>query len=211
MNRLIIYAADIGSVQKGNFGWARRAVQPLESEQRVSNTPSSLVAGIVGDLQRGTPVALGFECPQWMDVRDDPCDLTRARDGEGNRAWSAAAGAGALATGIVQTAWLLREIRQSAGTAEAFLDWASFAAVQRGLFLWEAFVTKRAKGKTHQGDAKAAVDAFADAMPAPPAVNAVRPRGPAISLLGAALLWSDWISEPDAIRTPCLVVRAKEI
>lgn len=210
MDRLIIYAADIGSVEKRNFGWARRVAESVASEVREGNTPGSLVADVAADLRRGAPVALGFECPQWMDIRDDPRHLTKARDGEGNRAWSAGAGAGALATGIVQTVWLLREIRGSAGKAEVFLDWVSFAAAGGGLFLWEAFVTKRAKAKTHQGDAKAAVDAFASAMPTPPAANAVRPRGAVISLLGAALLWSDWVTDTAVIREPCLVVRAQE-
>lgn len=209
MDGLIIYAADIGSVEKGNFGWARRATLPVESELRGGNAPGSLVADVAADLRRGAPVALGFECPQWLDIRDDPRDLTKARDGEGDRAWSAAAGAGALATGIVQTVWLLREIRGLAGEAKVFLDWVSFAAAGGGLFLWEAFVTKRAKAKTHQGDAKAAVDAFASVMPTPPAANAVRPRGAVFSLLGAALLWSDWVTDPAVVLKPCLVVRAQ--
>jgi len=210
MDGLIIYAADIGSVEKGNFGWARRVTQPMESELREGNAPDTLVADVAADLRRGAPVALGFECPLWLDIRDDPRDLTKARDGEGDRAWSAGAGSGALATGIVQTVWLLREIRRLAGKREVFLDWVSFAAGGSGLFLWEAFVTKRAKAKTHQDDAKAAVDAFASVMPSPLAANAIRPRGAVFSLLGAALLWSDWVTDPAVILKPCLVIRAQE-
>jgi hypothetical protein len=36
--------------------------------------------------------------------------LGKARGGEGNRPWSAGAGSGALATGLAQGAWMLRQL-----------------------------------------------------------------------------------------------------
>jgi hypothetical protein len=45
--------------------------------------------------------------------------------------------------------------------------WLDFGVEYRGLFLWEAFVTGKAKSKGHVDDARAAVDAFVDALPDP--------------------------------------------
>jgi len=79
--------------------------------------------------------------------------LGQARQGETvdgrSRPWSAGAGSGALATGLVQMAWVL----ELAGEAD--------------LFVWEAFVSGTGKpvpaGITqHAADAAAAADTFAD-------------------------------------------------
>ena len=90
---------------------------------------------------------------------------------------------------------------------QPYLDWAEFAAAGRGLFLWEVFVTGRAKAATHLDDATVAVAAFRDGLPDPTVGNAVSAERP-LSLLGAALLWSGWSSDGDLLRMPCLVVKA---
>lgn len=205
MHELVIYAADIGSVAKGNFGWARRGVPPSLDG---GTDPGALVESLAKDLHNQRPVALGFECPQWMDLPDDASLLTRARVGEGNRAWCAGAGAGALATGLVQTAWILQSLRERAPSTAVYLDWAAFAASGRGLFLWEAFVSASAKGLTHRNDADIAVDAFARSLPNPSSTASIKPRGKVISLLGGALLRTGWTSDPDMLGTACVVIRA---
>jgi len=53
-----------------------------------------------------------------------------------------------MATGIVQVAWILSELRRRCPHAKPYLDWAKFAAAEGGMFLWEAFVTDRAKAAT---------------------------------------------------------------
>lgn len=97
---LSVGCADIGSVLKGNFGWAIRdypaPLQEVPSEASIIDFADALAQR----LQRGRRVALGFECPLFVPLRSDPAELTRARSGEGNRAWSAGAGAGALVTGL---------------------------------------------------------------------------------------------------------------
>ena len=46
-----------------------------------------LAAFVARSLAAEEKVALGFECPLWIPpVADEPCRLTRARQGEGNRA-----------------------------------------------------------------------------------------------------------------------------
>ncbi|WNG28388.1 hypothetical protein F0U62_33555 [Cystobacter fuscus] len=207
MNDLVIYAADIGSVARDRFGWWRRTTTPPSGYG--GNLPGELVKAVADDLDRGRPVALGFECPLWMDLPRDAGELTRARNGECDRAWSAGAGSGALATGIVQTAWILRELRPKAPTVRAFLDWHAFDKAKSGLFIWEAFVTKNAKADTHEGDATKATEAFGAMLPDPTPKSSVTQRGPEVnSLIGAALLRTGWTTDISVLGQSCLVIRA---
>src|SRR5271156_5636466 len=91
---------------------------------------------------------------------------------------------GALVTGLVQTAWILRSLRERCPEAVAFLEWDEFTGVGRGLYLWEAFVTGKAKAATHVDDALIAATTFSDSLPNPPAANAVEAQRP-MSLIGA--------------------------
>lgn len=212
MNDLVIYAADIGSVKGGNFGWSRRsATSPDASSGHGGHHPADLVAEMTEDFERGRSIALGLECPLWMDLPTDAAELTRGRDGEGSRPWSAGAGSGALATGLVQTAWILRELRAAAPKAKAFLRWPEFVEAKSGLYLWEAFVTGAAKTVTHVGDAQKAADAFAAALPDPSAKSSVRSRGgEVVSLIGAALLRTGWTTDVALLSQSCLVIRANQ-
>jgi hypothetical protein len=206
---LVIFAADIGSVSRGNFGWSRQGHAKGTTFAGDSDTPDSLVAAVGAELNAGNPVALGFESPQWVDVREDSKALTKARDGDGNRPWSAGAGCGALATGLVQTAWILRGIKRRASGIEPFLDWDLFVAAGAGLFLWEAFVTGNAKSGTHQDDARVAVEAFEAALPNPVIATAVHPGqdSETLSLLGAAIIWSGLSSDVELLRAASLVIK----
>jgi hypothetical protein len=152
-------------------------------------------------------VALGFECPLFVPVPEESLRLGMARQGDGNRAWSAGAGSGALATGIVEVAWLLRELRSRRPNASVQLDWGRSPTPARDSFFWEAFVTDQAKAATHSDDAAVAVDAFRDALPDPMSANAVTAERP-LSLLGAAIVWSGWSDDLQLLRAPCLVIKA---
>jgi hypothetical protein len=135
----VIYCADIGSVANRRFGWARTEATRLEIDRHHGGTEiGELVDAVSADLAAGRAVALGFECPLYLPVPEPPLRLGRAREGEGNRSWSAGAGAGALATGAVQAAWILRELRQRGPATPAYLDWTQFERAGRGLSLWEA-------------------------------------------------------------------------
>ncbi len=112
-----------------------------------------------------------------------------------------------MATGLVQVAWVLSKLRERCPTERVFLDWASFQAADVGLFLWEAFVSAKAKGTSHVGDAAIAVECFADALPDPTTSNAVAADSP-LSLVGAAVLWSGWSRDTTLLHAPCLVLRA---
>jgi hypothetical protein len=212
MDKLAIYCADVGSIKQGNFGWARAEVPPraIEEERGGATEIAELVASVADDLGAGIPVALGFECPIFVPVPEDPQRLGAARAGEGARSFSAGAGTGALVTGLVQTAWVLRAVRERCPNEIAFLDWGAFEAARRGLFVWEAFVTGDAKAATHVDDATVAVGCFFDALPDPRRASAVTAERP-LSLVGAAALWAGWSRDLALLHAPSVVLRANAV
>jgi hypothetical protein len=190
----VIYAADIGSIAAGNFGWARIDLEQGDIEVERDHgwvEIAELVEAVAGDLARRRPVALGFECPLFVPVPPTAQKLGKARRGEGAHPFSAAAGTGALVTGLVETAWVLRSLRERCPDDAAFLDWTEFVDAGRGLFLWEAFVSGTGKGTSHVDDALIAATAFREALPDPWNANAIDAPSP-LSLIGSALLWSGW-------------------
>ena len=200
----VVICADIGSVARGNFGW-------WSSEGKSGDKTSTLATHVAAALKNGLPVALGFECPLFVPLFEDEMQLTSARPGEGSHAWSAGAGCGALASGLVQVAWVLQSVRrQLSQPVPAFVAWESFASSSSGLFLWEAFITGTAKQGSHVADAKAGAEAFLRALPNPMQANAVVCRSAVYSLVGAALLRTGWSFDPSILQEPCLVVRASE-
>jgi len=200
-NHLLTACADIGSVAVGNFGW-------WSSDGGSGIEPSTLAASVAAALDSNRPVALGFECPLFVPLAESEFELTRARPGEGSRAWSAGAGCGALATGLVQAAWVLRAIRASLSSPRvAYLDWEAFNEAQSGLFLWEAFVSGKAKSSTHIADAQAAGETFNKSLPNPVSVNAVVCSTPVYSLIGAAMLRTGWSQSPEILAQACIVIK----
>ena len=203
--RPVIAAADIGSVKKDRFGWAL-----LDPKHPAVKTGSSIIKftdAVVDLLNAGRPLALGFECPLFVPVRQDPNELTSARVGEGSRAWCAGAGAGALATGLTEVAWILRETRARLKTQPNLaLRWKEFVS-GGGVLVWEAFVTDKAKSDSHTGDAERAVCAFERSLPDPLSANRIK-EPTVMSLVGAAALWAGWTSDPSILREPCLVIAA---
>ena len=211
---LAIYCADVGSVSKKKFGWAH-----IEGErQRVGADMAVLAVDIAFALGEARKVALGFECPLWVPVAPDPKDLTKARKVDGNRAWSAAAGTAALATGLTQVSWILDEVlrqltAQGAQVPQVYLDWMAFSKADSGLLLWEAFVTGEAKASSapgtngHSADAMVACREFAAQLPNPAADSAPEQTRRVRSMIGSALLWAGWSADIALLRTPCMVVR----
>lgn len=110
---MFIFGIDVGSVRRpGGFSWA--GIDDEGGLQAVGkDNPQALAEAVIDRLRLGSLVALAFESPLSVPVPLDWHDLGRARDGEGRRPWSAGAGAGALATGLVQAAWTCRHIAQS--------------------------------------------------------------------------------------------------
>jgi len=208
MDGLRVFCADIGSVKAGKFGWAA-----LNADGQAAESGSDIrdfAQQIATHLDSGRPASVGFECPLFVPLREDPSRLTAARKGDGSRAWSATAGTGALATGLVEVCWILDEVRRGlTSEARSHLNWDSFI-VEGGLFLWEAFVSGRAKPRVdrnpHAADAMVAAEAFVDALPDPTSMNAIQ-ESHVISLVGMALLRTGWTRDLESLGTPCLVIK----
>ncbi len=207
MRDLVVFCADVGSVKSGHFAWARSEAEAASVADHDSSRPADLAEAVVGELRHGRPVALGFECPLFVPVPVLDTALGAARAGEGNRAWSAGAGSGALATGLVQAAWVLAAIRARCPKERLHLDWEPFAASGQGVFVWEAFVSDSAKGTSHVDDATIAVAAFSRALPDPRIASTITAERP-LSLAGAVAVWSGWPDASDALHRAPLVIRA---
>lgn len=209
MQDIIIWCADIGSISKNRFGWCRGTTQ-ANSSLVTGSSIQDFAEGIAKDLSKGYKIALGFECPLFVPVTDNPQNLTSSRKGEGDRPWSAGAGCGALATGLTETAWILNKIRELTETEiNVTLSWEEFMSKSFNLFIWEAFVSKSSKVSTHSGDAEVAVKAFISHYPYIVQANAVTVENP-YNLIGGALLRTKLTSDIGMLSQACVVIKAGE-
>lgn len=201
----VVWVADIGSVVRQRFGWCRLTA---DGNSRAGREIDDFARGIAQDLNEGNLVALGFECPLFVPVPGDPTGLTKARRGEGNRPWSAGAGAGALATGLTECVWVLERVRSLTRVSiTATLAWERLKGGEANLFIWEAFVTGGVKGDSHQEDAQIAAETFWTRYPNIAEANAVEAEN-CYSLVGAALLRAGLVQDLSVLRQPCIVVRS---
>ena len=206
MSNVIVWAVDIGSVEKGRFGWCRAT---SSGNTKHGKSISDLVEGVARDLSDGLRVALGFECPLFVPIAADPYSLTKARAGEGNRPWSAGAGSGALATGLTECVWIFERIRErSNGNTIPVFDWVQFYGGEGTFFVWEAFVSGKAKGATHADDATIAAKAFWSCYPDIEGASSIKATNP-FSLVGAALLRAGLSSDVKLLSEPCVVIVAQ--
>lgn len=207
MSDLVIWCADIGSVKKKNFGWCRAELSK-DNNFSIGTSIEDFADGIAKDLSKGYKVALGFECPLFLPIPDDPLFLTSARKGEKDRAWSAGAGCGALATGLTETTWILSRIKEVA-KAEIMVtfSWEEFMGGNFNLFIWEAFVSKDSKSTTHTGDAEVAVKTFINEYPHIVQANAVTAENP-YNLVAAALLRAGISDDVGMLSESCIVIKA---
>lgn len=213
----VIYACDVGTTltkpgKLPKFAWVR--VEPGTGTEIVgSSNIRTLVTKIEKDLGCGYSIALGFEAPLFIPVPESADDLSRGRQGEGNRSFAAPPGAAVATLGVHQAAWVLREIFSScSGMCTFTLDaqkWSS--ATSRPLLLcWEAFVAGTAHSKSeeqsHIQDAATAAMEFLDKEEHLMGANAVTAEQP-FSLIGAAALWSGWKTDLQALHEQTLVIK----
>lgn len=207
MNGIVIYCADIGSIKNKKFGWCRGELG-IRRTFTLGVNIEDFATGIASDLLNGRKVALGFECPLFVPITENSLNLTSARKGEGDRAWSAGAGCGALATGLTETAWVLGRIKELAEVEiKVTFDWDEFIKKPLNLFIWEAFVSKESKVQTHQGDAEVAVKTFINKYPDIVQANAVTAENP-YNLIAAALLRVGISDDLEMLRKSCIVIKA---
>ena len=135
----IHYCIDIGSVNKSRFAWAR-----LDSRSQnkliVGNCINEICEKINEDLKKNIPLTIGIEAPLFIPVPFDNTFLGKARQNEGNRAWSAGAGSAVAILGLQQVAFILKMIMIENYSIET--SWKEFCKQkQKKIFFWEAFVT----------------------------------------------------------------------
>lgn len=167
---MLIVGVDIGSVRRrGGFSWAT-----ADESASGQDDPTALGHLIIDELNRQGRVALAWECPLAVPVPEPEGeawrDLGKARSGEGNRPWSAGAGAGSMATGFVQLAWLCAFVDSGcAQPPEVTTQSARFLEGHADLLLAEAMVTGDGKPKAvatlqDQADAAAAAKRLAELL-----------------------------------------------
>lgn len=216
MDGLVVYCADIGSIAKGNFGWARLEsdVGSMGCDRRIDQ----MVEHLATDIHAARPVALGFECPLWIPVPEASSELGMGRPNEGSPSWSSQTGGCVLATGLAQVSWVLREVKVRVPEVRGFVKWADFmSAADYRTFLWEAFVSGAAKADreasdSHTRDAETGARRFAEFVDDP--VENCRefvPTTPFLSLMGAMMIGAGWTDDGDLLRTAPLVVRAAAV
>jgi hypothetical protein len=206
-----VAAIDIGSPMK-NLGWA------IEPTLEACNTGTDLDAciEILATTLRNDAVALGFEAPQFVPFRDKQMELVQARHGEGQRPFSAVAGATVLVTSLVIALYVLHRLRELVPEATAILDWRRPLTERRQLLLWEAFVSDQRKNNVkrkntkeqHIDDEKLAVADFRRGFNHPASLESSVTAPKCLSLLGAALLRTGWSTDLDLLSEQCLVVRS---
>lgn len=204
MDDLVVWVADVGSIKNYKFGWCRKSHH--HGDEDFGTDIKDFAEGIARDISAGDRVALGFECPLFVPITENPRGLTSARPGEGDRPWSAGAGCGALATGLTETVWVFERLKKlSRVDIVPTCDWEEFNSGYGNLFIWEAFVTKESKANSHHGDAQVAAESFWNRYPCIDTnVIAENP----FSLVGAALLRSGLTEDLEFLNMPVVVIRS---
>ena len=215
-----VVGVDIGSVKSpSKFAWA-----VLDSLERAvlccGDDPEGAVQALAQSLAQGGSAVLTVEAPMSVPVpHPDGGEWRRlgaARAGEGNRPWSAGAGAGALATGITQTAWMLSRLYTLAPQVAATTQPRRFSAGEANLLLTEAFVSGSGKpvpvaSGQHAADAEAAARAtlayLTDGPEGFPLVECAPRR--ALNLLAVLAEWAGIPVPCDEMHLDVLVIRAR--
>lgn len=197
---------DIGSPKQGNIGWAivgRKSDCGADLDKCVESLARALEAGLL---------ALGFEAPMFVPMREEPKALTEARCDEGDRAFSAGPGAAVLVTSTVVAPYVLRRLKKAVPDATATLgwhDWPDNAREPKQMLLFEAFVTNqnRKKDKRHVEDAKLAAEELYPRLKKKRKIESAVTVDECFSILGAMMLRTGWSSDIGILSESCLVVR----
>ncbi len=205
-----VVAVDVGSVRPpSKFGWAAYDV-PAREVLMSGDDPQTAVSALVAGLAWGGQAVLLLESPLSVPVpagEEEGWRLPgKARAGEGNRPWSAGAGAGALATGPAQGAWMLGQLAAAVPGLSATTQPDSCRSGVARLLLAEAFVSGSGKpvpvsASQHAADAAAAGLALVELMDGPePLTSALHssPHGP-FNLLTAMALWAGLSIDPSEL------------
>jgi hypothetical protein len=180
-----IIVIDVGAPHKGNLGWANAdGTSGTDIDQCIEVVNKALPVG---------PVALGFEAPIYVPVRDDPDKFTRKRIFEGARPWSAVAGPAALSLGLVIMSYVFKRLVD--GVSPRF----DTPRLPMDLQVFEAMVSGDGKPEHpgHEADALAAAQHYDRGQ-------LHDERSGVLNLAAAALQWAGYEAD---VRLPVYVVK----
>jgi hypothetical protein len=209
-----VYACDIGSTRHERskdpkFAWVR--VTPDRSPIAIgSHSIESLVNYLGKDLRAGFSIAIGFEAPLFFPVPIRSDKLSKARQGEGDRPFSAQIGLAVAALALHQTAWILVKLKEAPQLDCQFtLDYQDWPPPpgRQVIFCWEAFVSGPAHSDTDLADAATAAMEFCLHEGSLASANAIEKVERPFSLIGAAALWSGWVEDVQFLHKPTLVIK----
>ena len=196
---LHVAVVDIGKLT--NLGWVVEGPSVSKSGTDID----SCIKFLASAMKMG-PLALGFEAPMFVPYGRKRRDLDKARKGEGNRAFSASAGACVLTKGLVIVPYILEKLRCSAKAARPTFKWRD-RLCERDLQLFEAFVTNVGEAVSHEACARLALKRFPKEWEKRASFESAVEEPCTMNLLGAMLLRTGWTDDVTMLSEPCLVVR----
>jgi len=201
MNAESLHVAVIDIGKLTNLGWVVDG--PMISE---AGTDVDVFIEALALAMKMGPLALGFEAPMFVPYGRNLSDLDKGREGDGDRAFSASAGAIVLTKGLVIVPYILDGLRQRAVDAKPTFNWRRPLS-DTDLLLFEAFVTHMGKAASHQDCARSAQNAFPKGPEARASFESAVSDACTLNLLGAMLLRMRWTEDLAVLSEPCLVVR----
>jgi hypothetical protein len=195
---LHVAVVDIGNLT--NLGW----VVEGPSVNKSGTDIDSCIKALASAMKMG-PLALGFEAPMFVPYGRKRDDLDKARKGDGDRAFAASAGACVLSKGLVIVPCILEGLRCSTHAIPTF-KWRE-RLCERGLLLFEAFVTHVGRSVSHEECARLALKRFPKEWEKRASFESDVQEPCTMNLLGAMLLRIGWTDDLTMLSEPCLVVR----
>jgi len=196
---LHVAVVDIGKLTK--LGWAIKGPSVNKSGSDVDECIEVLASA----MNTG-PLALGFEAPMFVPYGRKRCDLDKAREGDGDRAFSAAPGACVLTKALVIIPCILEGLRRRIKAARPTFKWRERLS-ERDLLLFEAFVAHVGRSVSHNECARLALERFPKNWGERASFESAAKEPSTMNLLGAMLLRTGWTKDLTILSEPCLVVR----
>lgn len=201
---MIVAAIDVGAPR--NIGWAiiddGIATHGIDLDEFIK---------LFSKACAGQPTALGFEAPLFIPRRQNLEDITRQRNGEAGRPWSAGAGATVTTIGLAVVDYTLSRLRELLPDKPATLDYEKWLSSNE-LLIWEAFISggNHAAPGEHWRDALTAAQGFIKAYPNLAAHNAINEHD-VVSLAGLSLVRTGWVKpNQNILSQPTLVIRPRQ-
>ena len=205
-----VFCADIGTEARGKFGWC--GVTPSFRPMQGSRI-DPFIDYIVEALSKHPKIAIGFEAPMFVPMRDDSSTLLNQRAGEAGSPFSAGAGPPVLVAALVQIPYILASLKARLERRPTiYFDVAEFRNAKEGVFFWEAFVSGDVKNPDSdfpdEFDANLAALTFCRNYDVLEEKNAISEPS-VLNIVGAALIRTGWTDDTAVLGKPMLVLRAE--